>query len=53
MRAARKDWLIGMLSPPLLALRACAQFLGVLGGVLYTRRHRAQSINSKGISVAN
>ncbi len=37
-RAARKDPAIGILSPVLLAARACAQFLGVAGGILYAWR---------------
>ena len=38
LRALKKDPVIGMLSPVLLAARSCAQILGVAGGVLYGRR---------------
>ncbi len=38
MRAGAKDPLIGLLSPALLAARACAQGVGVLAGLFYTRR---------------
>ncbi len=37
-RAIAKDTTVGFLSPVLLAGRACAQFLGVTGGILYARR---------------
>lgn len=37
-RAFRKDPLVATLSPLLLAARASAQFLGVVGGILYARR---------------
>jgi glycosyltransferase involved in cell wall biosynthesis len=37
LRAASKDPVIGFLSPALLAARACAQFLGVAGGLIYAR----------------
>jgi GT2 family glycosyltransferase len=40
-RATAKDPLVGLLSPALLAARACAQFLGVAGGIIYSRRRRA------------
>ncbi len=39
--AAGKDPLVGILSPGLLALRACAQFLGVAAGIIYARRKPA------------
>ena len=39
LRAARKDALVGILSPIILAARACAQFLGVAGGLIYARRN--------------
>jgi GT2 family glycosyltransferase len=34
-RAIAKDLVVGLLSPVLLAARACSQFLGVAGGVIY------------------
>ena len=39
LRAARKDLLIGILSPVLLAARACAQLLGVAAGMVYVIRN--------------
>jgi glycosyltransferase involved in cell wall biosynthesis len=38
VRAIRKDPMVGLLSPVLLAARACAQVLGVAGGLIYARR---------------
>jgi hypothetical protein len=38
LRAFRKDPMVGLLSPVLLAARACAQVLGVAGGLMYARR---------------
>lgn len=38
MRAMGKDPVVGLLSPFLLALRSCAQVLGVTGGILSARR---------------
>ena len=38
LRAVRKDPVVGLLSPLLLALRACAQMLGVGAGLIYARR---------------
>ena len=38
IRAFRRDAVLAILSPCLLAARACAQLLGVIGGVLYARR---------------
>ena len=38
LRAVRKDPVIGMLSPVLLAARACAQVLGVAFGLIYAGR---------------
>jgi glycosyltransferase involved in cell wall biosynthesis len=38
LRAFRKDPVIGLMSPLLLAARACAQLLGVAGGLIYARR---------------
>jgi glycosyltransferase involved in cell wall biosynthesis len=39
VRAIRRDSLVGILSPFLLAGRACAQMLGVAAGFLYSLRH--------------
>ena len=36
--AIRKDPVVGLLSPGLLALRACTQTIGVIAGLIYTRR---------------
>jgi glycosyltransferase involved in cell wall biosynthesis len=44
LRAIRKDPIVGILSPLLLAARACAQFLGVAGGVIYARRQPAAQV---------
>lgn len=38
VRAAAKDPIVGLLSPALLAARACAQMLGVTVGLTHTRR---------------
>jgi glycosyltransferase involved in cell wall biosynthesis len=38
LRAVRKDPVVGLLSPFLLALRACAQVSGVAAGLIYARR---------------
>jgi glycosyltransferase involved in cell wall biosynthesis len=38
LRAIRKDPIVGILSPVLLAARACAQVLGVTAGLIYARR---------------
>jgi len=42
LRAIGKDPITGLLSPVLLAARACAQVLGVTAGVIYTRRKSGQ-----------
>ncbi|MGC2260511.1 MAG: glycosyltransferase [Candidatus Sulfotelmatobacter sp.] len=42
LRAIRKDPVVGLLSPALLAARACAQVLGVTVGLIYGRRKLAQ-----------
>ena len=42
LRAFRKDPIIGLLSPAILAARACVQILGVAGGLLYARGKPAQ-----------
>jgi glycosyltransferase involved in cell wall biosynthesis len=48
VRAIRKDPMVGLLSPVLLAARACAQVLGVAGGLIYARRKPIeQTVNSK------
>jgi glycosyltransferase involved in cell wall biosynthesis len=48
LRAIRKDPIIGILSPLLLAARACAQVLGVAAGFLYAHRKPAEgAANSK------
>jgi glycosyltransferase involved in cell wall biosynthesis len=38
IRALRKDPVIAMISPAILAARACAQMLGVTAGLIYARR---------------
>lgn len=43
LRAARKDPIIGLLSPALLAARACAQFVGVAAGLIYARQKSSQA----------
>jgi GT2 family glycosyltransferase len=40
IRAIAKDSIVGLLSPLLLAARACAQVLGVAAGVIYVRREQ-------------
>lgn len=42
IRAFRKDPAVALLSPILLAARACAQTMGVIGGLLYARREPAR-----------
>lgn len=42
LRAARKDPVVGLLSPALLALRACAQIVGVSAGILNTSRNQTR-----------
>jgi glycosyltransferase involved in cell wall biosynthesis len=41
VRAIRKDPVVGVLSPALLAARACAQVLGVTAGLIHARRKPA------------
>jgi GT2 family glycosyltransferase len=41
VRAMRKDPMVGLLSPALLAARSCAQMLGVAAGLIYARRKPA------------
>jgi GT2 family glycosyltransferase len=50
IRAIAKDPIVGILSPALLAGRACAQFLGVVGGVLYARRRPELEVPSKSVA---
>lgn len=48
LRAFRKDPVVGILSPVLLAARACAQVLGVAAGLIYARRKPVEEeANSK------
>jgi len=48
LRAMKKDAIIGILSPILLAMRSCAQLLGVTAGLIYARRKPAEgTANSK------
>jgi hypothetical protein len=48
LRAIRKDPTVGILSPVLLAARACAQVLGVAAGLMYARRKPVEgAANSK------
>jgi cellulose synthase/poly-beta-1,6-N-acetylglucosamine synthase-like glycosyltransferase len=42
LRAIRKDPVVGLLSPGLLAARACAQILGVAAGLFYAQRKLAE-----------
>lgn len=46
LRALRKDPVVGLLSPVLLAARACAQFLGVTAGMIYAWRKRLAVVPS-------
>ena len=39
VRALKKDPLVGILSPLLLAARSCAQFMGVVAGAIYAARN--------------
>jgi GT2 family glycosyltransferase len=43
LRAIRKDPIVGLLSPILLAARACAQLLGVTAGLIYVLRKPANA----------
>jgi glycosyltransferase involved in cell wall biosynthesis len=48
LRAIKKDTAVGILSPILLAARACAQVLGVAAGLIYARRKPLEgTANSK------
>jgi glycosyltransferase involved in cell wall biosynthesis len=42
MRGIMKDPIVGLISPALLAARACAQVLGVIAGLIYARRKPAR-----------
>ena len=42
LRAVAKDPTVGLLSPALLAARACTQVLGVIAGLIYARRERTE-----------
>ena len=45
--------MVGLLSPVLLAARACAQVLGVAGGLIYARRKPIeQTANSSRLLIA-
>ena len=46
LRAIPKDPLVGIFSPLLLALRACAQFLGVAAGVIHARQKPASAASA-------
>ncbi len=43
LRAIAKDPIVGLLSPALLAARACAQLLGVAAGLIHARRKPAEA----------
>jgi cellulose synthase/poly-beta-1,6-N-acetylglucosamine synthase-like glycosyltransferase len=43
LRAVPKDPIVGLLSPVLLAARACAQLLGVTAGLIYVLRKHAEA----------
>jgi glycosyltransferase involved in cell wall biosynthesis len=43
LRAIRKDPIVGLLAPVLLAARACAQVLGVSAGLIYAGRKAAEA----------
>jgi GT2 family glycosyltransferase len=43
LQAIGKDAVVGLLSPALLAARACAQVLGVAAGLIYSRRKAAET----------
>jgi len=42
-RAVPKDPIVGLLSPVLLAARACAQLVGVTAGLIYVLRKHAEA----------
>jgi cellulose synthase/poly-beta-1,6-N-acetylglucosamine synthase-like glycosyltransferase len=45
LRAAKKDPVVGLISPVLLAARACAQMLGVVAGMFNARRRPAEIVS--------
>jgi cellulose synthase/poly-beta-1,6-N-acetylglucosamine synthase-like glycosyltransferase len=45
-RALKKDPIVGMISPAVLAARACAQVLGVTAGLIYASRRTAAEATS-------
>ena len=47
LRAIGKDPIVGLLSPVLLAARACAQLLGVASGLIYAGRRTAEVAHSR------
>jgi GT2 family glycosyltransferase len=47
LRTIGKDFIVGLLSPALLAARACAQMLGVTAGLINPRRNPADDIARK------
>jgi GT2 family glycosyltransferase len=46
LRAIPKDLVVGILSPMLLAARACAQLMGVVAGMIYVGRRPAEAVTS-------
>jgi cellulose synthase/poly-beta-1,6-N-acetylglucosamine synthase-like glycosyltransferase len=43
-RALREDLAVGAMSPPILAMRACAQFCGAIAGAVYVLQKSAASL---------
>jgi len=50
VRAIAKDPIVGIVSPALLAGRACAQFLGVAGGILFAMRRPELEVSGKSVA---
>jgi GT2 family glycosyltransferase len=48
LRAYKRDPLVALLSPALLAARACAQVLGVIAGIIYARSRRPAADRATG-----
>jgi cellulose synthase/poly-beta-1,6-N-acetylglucosamine synthase-like glycosyltransferase len=48
LRAFRKDPVVGVLSPVILATRPCAQLLGVIGGSLHVLRGSSEAMSESG-----
>jgi len=48
LRAIPKDPIVGLLSPFLLAARACSQLLGLVAGLIYVLRGHAESATESG-----